>query len=95
MCGIVGYIGARNVPSVLLGSLWRLEYRGYDSSGIAVISNSELIIRKVPGKLSELEVAIVELDRLQNDVESAQEAYQNFLREAETARRETGRRGRE
>ena len=55
MCGIVGYIGGRNVPSVLLGSLWRLEYRGYDSSGIAVISNSELIIRKVPGKLSELE----------------------------------------
>ncbi len=55
MCGIVGYIGARDVPSVLLGSLWRLEYRGYDSSGIAVISNSELIIRKVPGRLSELE----------------------------------------
>ena len=55
MCGIVGYIGTRNVPSVLLGSLWRLEYRGYDSSGIAVISNSELLIRKVPGKLSELE----------------------------------------
>ncbi|MGB7053721.1 MAG: glutamine--fructose-6-phosphate transaminase (isomerizing) [bacterium] len=58
MCGIVGYIGARNVPSVLLGSLWRLEYRGYDSSGIAVISNSELIIRKVPGRLSELEELI-------------------------------------
>jgi len=58
MCGIVGYIGARDVPSVLLGSLWRLEYRGYDSSGIAVISNSELILRKVPGKLSELEELI-------------------------------------
>jgi glucosamine--fructose-6-phosphate aminotransferase (isomerizing) len=58
MCGIVGYIGARNVPSVLLGSLWRLEYRGYDSSGIAVISNSELLVRKVPGKLSELEELI-------------------------------------
>jgi glucosamine--fructose-6-phosphate aminotransferase (isomerizing) len=55
MCGIVGYIGKRDVPSVLLGSLWRLEYRGYDSSGIAVISNGELIVRKVPGKLSELE----------------------------------------
>jgi len=58
MCGIVGYIGSRDVPSVLLGSLWRLEYRGYDSSGIAVISNSELIVRKVPGKLSELEELI-------------------------------------
>jgi len=58
MCGIIGYIGSRDVPSVLLGGLWRLEYRGYDSSGIAVISNSELIVRKVPGKLSELEELI-------------------------------------
>jgi glucosamine--fructose-6-phosphate aminotransferase (isomerizing) len=58
MCGIVGYIGSRDVPSVLLGSLWRLEYRGYDSSGIAVISNSEMIVRRVPGKLSELEELI-------------------------------------
>ena len=55
MCGIVGYIGARDVSSVLLGSLWRLEYRGYDSSGIAIIDNGDLNIRKVPGKLSELE----------------------------------------
>jgi glucosamine--fructose-6-phosphate aminotransferase (isomerizing) len=58
MCGIVGYIGPRDVSSVLLGGLWRLEYRGYDSSGIAVISNGELSIRKVPGKLSELEELI-------------------------------------
>ena len=58
MCGIIGYVGGRDVPSVLLGGLWRLEYRGYDSSGIAVISNSELIVRKVPGKLSELEEMI-------------------------------------
>ncbi len=55
MCGIVGYIGPRDLSSVLLGSLWRLEYRGYDSSGIAVIDNGELTVRKVPGKLSELE----------------------------------------
>ncbi|MBE0433141.1 glutamine--fructose-6-phosphate transaminase (isomerizing) [candidate division WOR-3 bacterium] len=58
MCGIIGYVGGRDVPSVLLGGLWRLEYRGYDSSGIAVISNSELVVRKVPGKLSELEELI-------------------------------------
>ncbi len=58
MCGIVGYIGPRDVSSVLLGGLWRLEYRGYDSSGIAVISNGELSVRKVPGKLSELEELI-------------------------------------
>ncbi|MGB9719971.1 MAG: glutamine--fructose-6-phosphate transaminase (isomerizing) [bacterium] len=55
MCGIVGYIGPRDITSVLLGGLWRLEYRGYDSSGIAVINNEELLIRKVPGKLSELQ----------------------------------------
>lgn len=58
MCGIVGYIGPRDVASVLLGSLWRLEYRGYDSSGIAVIDNNELSLRRVPGKLSELEELI-------------------------------------
>lgn len=54
MCGIIGYVGSRDVASVLLGGLWRLEYRGYDSSGIALIDNGELAIRKVPGKLSEL-----------------------------------------
>ncbi len=55
MCGIVGYIGPRDIASVLLNGLWRLEYRGYDSSGIAVINNEELLIRKIPGKLSELQ----------------------------------------
>ncbi len=58
MCGIVGYVGPRDITSVLLGGLWRLEYRGYDSSGIAVINNEELLIRKVPGKLSELQELI-------------------------------------
>jgi len=58
MCGIVGYIGPRDISSVLIGSLWRLEYRGYDSSGIALISNSELVVRKIPGKLSALEELI-------------------------------------
>lgn len=58
MCGIVGYVGTRDIASVLLGGLWRLEYRGYDSSGIAVINNGELSIRKIPGKLSELEELI-------------------------------------
>lgn len=54
MCGIIGYIGPRDVASVLMGGLWRLEYRGYDSCGLALIDNDELSIRKVPGKLSEL-----------------------------------------
>jgi glutamine---fructose-6-phosphate transaminase (isomerizing) len=57
MCGIVGYIGAKEAQPVLLAGLKRLEYRGYDSSGIALIlaQKSKLAIRKAPGKISALE----------------------------------------
>jgi len=55
MCGIVGYIGDREVQSILLDGLRRLEYRGYDSAGIAVLSNEGLSIRKAAGKLASLE----------------------------------------
>jgi glutamine---fructose-6-phosphate transaminase (isomerizing) len=57
MCGIVGYIGAKEAQPVLLAGLKRLEYRGYDSSGIALIlaQKNSLAIRKAPGKISALE----------------------------------------
>ncbi len=56
MCGIVGYIGSRDVVSVLLSGLKRLEYRGYDSSGIAVAyPNKTLELEKATGKIVELE----------------------------------------
>ena len=57
MCGIVGYIGGRDAQPILLSGLKRLEYRGYDSSGIAIISpkNNSISIRKSPGKISALE----------------------------------------
>ena len=57
MCGIVGYIGAREAQPILLAGLKRLEYRGYDSSGIALIlsKNNRLAIRKAPGKINALE----------------------------------------
>ncbi len=55
MCGIVGYVGDRNLESVLLVGLERLSYRGYDSSGIAAISDGELSSWKTPGKIRELE----------------------------------------
>ncbi len=54
MCGIVGYIGPRNAATVIMDGLQRLEYRGYDSAGIAVISQGEIMIRRDVGKLSNL-----------------------------------------
>ena len=58
MCGIVGYIGPRSAAEICLAGLKRLEYRGYDSAGVAVISDGELDVRKVVGKLANLEEAL-------------------------------------
>ena len=55
MCGIIGYIGPKDVVSVIMDSLKRLEYRGYDSAGIAVVRGNELDIRRSTGKLRDLE----------------------------------------
>jgi len=54
MCGIIGYVGHRNAQEVLMKSLARLEYRGYDSSGIAVITGNRIHLVKRKGKLSTL-----------------------------------------
>ena len=59
MCGIVGYVGKKSVVPVIIEGLRRLEYRGYDSAGIAVSGNgSGLEIRRAEGKLRNLEEAI-------------------------------------
>lgn len=58
MCGIVGYIGFRNATEVLLDGLRKLEYRGYDSSGIAVRTNGTITVKRSVGKLIGLERAI-------------------------------------
>ncbi|WP_456255498.1 glutamine--fructose-6-phosphate transaminase (isomerizing) [Pseudomonas iridis] len=61
MCGIVGAVAERNITAILLEGLKRLEYRGYDSAGVAVYTNEQTLERmRRPGKVSELEVALAE-----------------------------------
>lgn len=58
MCGIIGYIGQKEVVPVLIDGLKRLEYRGYDSAGVAVVRDGRLEVRRAAGKLSNLEEVI-------------------------------------
>ena len=59
MCGIVGYVGDANAVEVVIDGLKRLEYRGYDSAGIAVmLQGNELAVRKKKGRISNLEELI-------------------------------------
>lgn len=55
MCGIVGYVGHRDCSDVLVSALTRLEYRGYDSAGIAVFENNQIKVAKAQGRLKNLE----------------------------------------
>src|SRR3954471_21460942 len=60
MCGIVGYVGGRPALSIVLDGLRRLEYRGYDSAGVAVIDSGTVLTEKKAGKLANLEKALAE-----------------------------------
>src|SRR5438270_628189 len=60
MCGIVGYIGSKTAVDVLVPALKRLEYRGYDSSGVATVGAHGLEVRKSIGKIANLEAMFTE-----------------------------------
>ncbi len=61
MCGIVGYIGEKNATPIILNGLKKLEYRGYDSAGLAVLTNGHIEVRRDAGKLKNLEQLIMEM----------------------------------
>ena len=75
MCGIVGYIGTQDAAPILLEGLGRLEYRGYDSAGLAVVTRSGLKIHKSQGRVADAPPRLADLmertervDGLTNDV---------------------------
>src|SRR4051812_15602357 len=55
MCGIVAYLGEKSAQPILIEGLKRLEYRGYDSAGIALLDRGSIRVRKAPGRISVLE----------------------------------------
>ena len=67
MCGIVGYVGARNATPIIFDGLKRLEYRGYDSAGLAVLDNGDIKVRRDAGKLNRL-AELLERDPIKGSI---------------------------
>lgn len=67
MCGIVGYVGKRKAKDILINGLLRLEYRGYDSAGIAVIEENGINVIKKQGRVKEL-LNIKEIEDLKGTI---------------------------
>src|SRR3990167_3975731 len=60
MCGIVGYVGNQEAVSILIGGLAKLEYRGYDSAGVAIQQGQKITVRRSVGKLANLQKSLQE-----------------------------------
>ena len=54
MCGIVGYVGTKQAAPILLDGLSKLEYRGYDSAGVAIMTDEGIVVKKKKGRLEKL-----------------------------------------
>ena len=65
MCGIVGYVGPRPVVDVLVPGLAHLEYRGYDSAGVALNTGASIDLIKTAGRISDLEALVSDAGELQ------------------------------
>jgi glucosamine--fructose-6-phosphate aminotransferase (isomerizing) len=61
MCGIVGYVGARQATAILIDGLKRLEYRGYDSAGLAMLIDNGISVYKTEGKIASLEAILPDI----------------------------------
>ncbi len=83
MCGIVGYIGPRQALTVLLPALRRLEYRGYDSAGIATVRGQTLDVRRTVGKIARLE-AVIDQDPPQGNLGIAHTRWATHGRPSDT-----------
>ena len=67
MCGIVGYIGSRPAADIVVSGLKKLEYRGYDSAGVATIQDGILARRRAEGKLFNLEKKLADIKKKLGD----------------------------
>ncbi|HQZ99215.1 MAG TPA: hypothetical protein PLJ62_03365, partial [Thermoflexales bacterium] len=72
MCGIVGYIGPRDGAPIVINGLRKLEYRGYDSAGVAVLADGRILVERAVGKLGNLERKLDDFERVKADGQELQ-----------------------